>query len=90
MTRSKAVNIHRKRRYVTVHSIRLVRLLRRPIKRSLTTDFWKADESKYPYGMIQHPAGTVYYISPLSILHRWFGVVLVWNDDNYLPRQTNG
>ncbi len=47
-----------------------------------TDDMDKADKSPYPYGPgCDQPRGYGWYLSTLSILHRWTGLTLETKDD---------
>jgi hypothetical protein len=64
-----------------------VRLLTRPLW--WTTNTARADASPYPYGVVTTAGGFArpdgpterYYLSALSILHRWTGLTLRFPDD---------
>jgi hypothetical protein len=69
---------HRHRTVRVRHGGRLRRFLTKP--RWHTTDIRRVDLSPYPYGMCtQHHSLTwpeCWYLSILSILHRWTGLTL--------------
>lgn len=55
---------------------RIVRFMRKP--RLLTDNVRRVDRSPYPYGILVPPRDrhTWYYLSILSVLHRWTGLEL--------------
>jgi hypothetical protein len=69
------------------------RALTRPLYHTRTTDydasrakFDRIDRSPYPYGPCQNPDHSTasvhcWYLSALSILHRWTGLTLRFPDD---------
>lgn len=71
---------------VTVRSERLMEFLRKP--RWWTTDAARVDRSPYPYGVrtgaeiktrhVSPPAPDHFYLSILSVLHRWTGFSIRW------------
>lgn len=55
-----------------------------------TTDVPKVDASPYPYGMCRdhwsdNGVITCYYLSILSVLHRWTGLTLLMKDKPRFP-----
>lgn len=72
-----------KHRVLTVRSLWVYRAFRIPIWK--TTDVARVDRSPYPYGAI--PVVTddsiefVYYLSILSVLHRWTGLAVRWKGE---------
>lgn len=52
----------------------VIRVLRKP--RYWTSDRTKVDASPYPYGVRMIFGMETYYLSALSVLHRWFGLTL--------------
>lgn len=64
---------------VTVRSERLMEFLRKP--RWWTTDVARVDRSPYPYGVMMgnEPVEEIYYLSVLSVLHRWTGFSIRWD-----------
>lgn len=56
----------------------VLRLLRKP--RWHTTNLRRVDASPYPYGPCDLHRGC-WYISVMSVLHRWTGLTLEWHDD---------
>lgn len=53
------------------------RLLTQPISYETDADF--AEASPYPYGVLDlgMKFGVIFYLSPMSYLHRWTGLTLV-------------
>lgn len=60
-------------------SKRFASFLRQP--RYITTDIAQVMRSRYPYGRLSETTPQMYYLSLLSVLHRWTGVVLYWEDE---------
>lgn len=56
----------------------LARVLSTPIYYS--TDYDRVDRSPYPWGL-PSPESRRYYLSPLSIAHRWTGLTLWFRDE---------
>lgn len=72
---------HKHRMVHVYDDSRLLRLLRKPLIHN--TSLRKVDASPYPYGPCYHHGYSVtgrndcYYLSGLSLLHRWFGLTFV-------------
>lgn len=66
-------------RTVKIRNQGLLRFLRTSLYQ--TTDRAKVDRSPYPYGVMvdlsaDNPLGEIYYLSVLSVLHRWTGLTI--------------
>ena len=77
-----------KHRIVTVRSGRVGRLVRRALSTPLVhrTDLEQVDASPYPYGPCANEyhnnrGRDCYYLSLLSVLHRWTGLTLYYSED---------
>lgn len=67
-----------KHRQITVENSRLRKFLTEP--RWWTEDVDRVDRSPYPYGVVPSPYGAdwdLYYLSILSVLHRWAGLTII-------------
>ena len=72
-----------KHRLLALRSPRLHRLLTEP--RWRTEDADRVDRSPYPYGVMPSPYGGDkgwYYLSILSVLHRWTGLTIIREGEN--------
>lgn len=99
MTRATLSTPRHKHRMVRIpenkFGLAVIRLLRKQIYR--TTDLVKVEASPYPYGVVLNfkaevapgeLAQEVYYMSLLSVLHRWTGLTLdmrEWTEKDTRP-----